>query len=303
MKQSPKDPGPKLDFSDHLNTTVREYWWDYDFLNLMQRRLRLDKCRKALDLGCGMGHWTHTILPHLNSDAKIIGIDNNSEWVKEAIHQSNHRMEFEHGDAYSLPFPDESFDFITCQSFFMHLKRPEAALKEMYRVLKKKGQVFLVEINNYGNLVRVNSAQEALSIDERLQIAELYAILEEGKMACGDGFMGIHSMLPKILTEQKYNEVQYFKNDTTFNIYPPYKDIKQKVMLDFLMSFIEKGHAHVYPRNLTEKYFLAAKNDKDLYEKLMKTSDKLNGIYKQQIMDKVFEGTFGSDMVITTGTK
>lgn len=303
MKQTVKEPGPKLDFSDHLNTTVREYWWDYDFLYLMQKRLGLEKCKKALDLGCGMGHWTHTILPHLHPEAKIIGVDNNPEWVKQAILQSNPRMEFEYGNVYSLPFPNKSFDFITCQSFFMHLDRPKDAMKEIHRVLKKKGWVFLVEINNYGNLVRVNSAQEALSMEERLKIGELYTILEEGKKLCGDGFMGIHAKLPKMLEEQGYRHIQYFKNDTAFNIYPPYKDIKQKVMLEFLMSFIEKGHAHVYPRELTEKYFLAAKNDKTLYEKLMQVSDKLNSIYKQQITDKTFEGTFGSDMIITCAVK
>jgi ubiquinone/menaquinone biosynthesis C-methylase UbiE len=294
---------PKLDFADHLNNPIRDYWWDYDYLQLMQKRLRLDRVKKALDMGCGIGHWSHALIPHLHPEARMTGLDNNARWVQEAIRSSHHRMDFQYGDAYSMPFPNESFDLVTCQSFFMHLEWPEKALKEAYRVLKKGGTLFFVELNNYGNLMRVNSAQEELSLEERLQMAELYALLEEGKKLCGDGFMGIHCQLPKLLRNATIRDVQCFKNDVTFNVSPPYKGDKQEAMIDFLLKFIEKGHAYVYPRDVTEKYFLTAKKDKDLYHKLMKVSDKLNEIYKQQILNHTFEGTFGSDGIVIVGKK
>jgi hypothetical protein len=35
----------------------------------------------------------------------------------------------------------------------------------------------------------------------------------------------------------------------------------------------------------------------------MKVSDKLNEIYKQQILNHTFEGTFGSDGIVIVGKK
>tara|TARA_R110002050_G_scaffold15615_1_gene47917 strand:+ start:1367 stop:2284 length:918 start_codon:yes stop_codon:yes gene_type:complete len=293
----------KLDFSDHLRNSIRDYWWDYDFLQLMQKRLGLSKLKNGLDLGCGMGHWTRAILPHLHPEAAITGIDSNVEWIQEAIHLSSQRMNFDFGDAYSIPFPDETFDFVTCQTLLMHLEKPADAIKEMYRVLKKDGVIFLAEPNNYGNLVRINSAQESLSPAERLQITELYTILEEGKKIVGDGFMGIHYQLPKLAQNNGFKHVQCYRNDVVFNIFPPYKNDAQKAMLDFLLIFMEKGYAYIFPREITEKYFLAANNDKALYRKLMNISDKLNDIYKEQIINETFEGIFGPDMIITAAVK
>ena len=46
-------------------------------------------------------------------------------------------------DYYRLPFKDESFEIILCTGLLEHLKEPEAALKEMKRVLKPKGKILL----------------------------------------------------------------------------------------------------------------------------------------------------------------
>ena len=36
---------------------TRDYWWNADFLELMGKRLSLDRARDVLDVGCGVGHW------------------------------------------------------------------------------------------------------------------------------------------------------------------------------------------------------------------------------------------------------
>jgi cyclopropane fatty-acyl-phospholipid synthase-like methyltransferase len=35
---------------------TRDYWWNLDFLELMGRRLSLDRVQDVLDVGCGIGH-------------------------------------------------------------------------------------------------------------------------------------------------------------------------------------------------------------------------------------------------------
>ena len=47
------------------------------------------------------------------------------------------------GDAQNLPFKDESFEVILCTEVLEHLKKPQLAVDEMKRVLKKGGKLIL----------------------------------------------------------------------------------------------------------------------------------------------------------------
>ena len=46
---------------------------------------------------------------------------------------------FSEGDASRMPFPEGSFDFVICQAAFKNFSRPQAAVDEMYRVLRPGG--------------------------------------------------------------------------------------------------------------------------------------------------------------------
>jgi len=43
------------------------------------------------------------------------------------------------GDASRMPFPDGSFDLVVCQAAFKNFSRPQAAVSEIYRVLRPNG--------------------------------------------------------------------------------------------------------------------------------------------------------------------
>ena len=51
--------------------------------------------------------------------------------------------EFVSGSADKLPYPDESFDIVTCSQSFHHYPYPEKAMKEAMRVLKPCGLYIL----------------------------------------------------------------------------------------------------------------------------------------------------------------
>lgn len=50
-------------------------------------------------------------------------------------------LEFHHGDAEALPFPDESFDAVVSNFGMLHFARPERMLAEAHRVLRQGGRV------------------------------------------------------------------------------------------------------------------------------------------------------------------
>ena len=45
-------------------------------------------------------------------------------------------LPFRQGDAEKLPYPDESFDFAACAFGILHLDDPDAALREVFRILE-----------------------------------------------------------------------------------------------------------------------------------------------------------------------
>jgi ubiquinone/menaquinone biosynthesis C-methylase UbiE len=50
-------------------------------------------------------------------------------------------IEYQFGDAYRLPFPDQSFDACLAEKLFSHLEEPDRALAEMRRVTRSGGRM------------------------------------------------------------------------------------------------------------------------------------------------------------------
>ena len=299
-----------IDFTVHLRSDFRDFWWNDDFLLLMQRRLNLVEVKTALDVGCGMGHWTRRIYPLLARDVEITGVDIDERFLEEARVMTDEapldlnpgKIKFQKTDAYEIPFGDETFDLVTCQTLLMHLKDPERTIAEMLRVLKPGGRLLLAEPNNYANIVRANTAQEELSIEERIDIVRLYAMVEEGKKRLGMGNMGVCSYLSKMLKSLGCEGVEVYRNDKVFYLSVPYTR-EQEVLATHLREFTENDYFYIFPPESARMFFEAVSTDESLYTRLIETSRKLNAIYKRQIDTKSLEGTFGGEMLVTVGRK
>ena len=74
--------------------------------------------------------------------ASAIGVDFSSEMVGLAA-RTYPGIQFQKGDAESLPFTDASFDAVAINFGVLHLARPDAALAEAYRVLVAGGRCAL----------------------------------------------------------------------------------------------------------------------------------------------------------------
>ena len=94
-----------------------------------------------LDVGCGTG-FLIDILANLRA-ARYCGVDLSDEMIRVAKGKRIHGAEFTVGSADKLPYPDGSFDIVTCSQSFHHYPYPEKAMREARRVLKPGGLYIL----------------------------------------------------------------------------------------------------------------------------------------------------------------
>ena len=106
---------------------------------------------RMLDLGCGEGRHIFGAMEEF-PDLQCIGLDPHIESLTKAFKGldflesiSNKKTNFLSGSAYSLPFPDNSFDLVVCSEVLEHLHEYKDAIAEISRVLKTGGS-FLASV-------------------------------------------------------------------------------------------------------------------------------------------------------------
>lgn len=92
---------------------------------------------KVLDVGCGGGVFTRGIR-HYRRDLELWGVDISKKSIKYAQATSKD-VTFLYGDAYQLPFKNQTFDAVVCFDLLEHLEDPPKALRGIKRVLKPGG--------------------------------------------------------------------------------------------------------------------------------------------------------------------
>jgi ubiquinone/menaquinone biosynthesis C-methylase UbiE len=67
---------------------------------------------------------------------------------RASAHGLADRFSYQVSVAERLPFPDASFDLVTCQTVLIHTPNPGAALDDMLRVARPNGLILAAEPNN-----------------------------------------------------------------------------------------------------------------------------------------------------------
>jgi ubiquinone/menaquinone biosynthesis C-methylase UbiE len=101
--------------------------------------------RRAIDIGCGSGRFTHA-LKKLGSDS-VVGVDYGkqglriAEDIKKKLGAKG--VSFKHASVLKLPFRDGSFDFVFCNGVLHHTENMERGIREMARVCEPGGKIWL----------------------------------------------------------------------------------------------------------------------------------------------------------------
>ncbi|MGE3830514.1 MAG: class I SAM-dependent methyltransferase [Parvibaculaceae bacterium] len=92
--------------------------------------------KRLLDIASGTGHFAQAAF---DRGALVEGLDISADMVALAKRRFPDIV-FKLGSAESLPYPDGSFDAVTCCFGLLHMERPEAVIAEIHRVLRSGGR-------------------------------------------------------------------------------------------------------------------------------------------------------------------
>lgn len=145
-----------------LQRRVQRYGWDKAaayYENSWQAQLKpahdllIEKANiqpgeNILDLAAGTGLISFRMAEQVTPSGTITATDISDEMVKigsltaQSLELMN--VSFERMDAENILYEENSFDLTTCALGLMYFPDPDAALKEMYRVLKQGGRAVVV---------------------------------------------------------------------------------------------------------------------------------------------------------------
>ena len=115
-------------------------------------QLDLRPGQRVLDVGSGTGQLAFALADRVAPGGSADGVDAGTEMVSRAERANRRRrrpVTFTTARAQQLPFPDGTFDAVTCTLALHHVARDDraAAVREMHRVLRPGGRVLVAEFD------------------------------------------------------------------------------------------------------------------------------------------------------------
>jgi ubiquinone/menaquinone biosynthesis C-methylase UbiE len=147
--------------SEHikLNEEMWDKWaehidgkgWRYDYLRQAQRGvISLSDIKENinfLDIGCGTGWAIGQVAQLVDNKGSFYGVDLSAKMIEKAKEnfQNNDNFHFIKSNAESIPLGNNIFDVIICTNSFHHFLHPDKALKEIFRLLKSGGKIYVLD--------------------------------------------------------------------------------------------------------------------------------------------------------------
>jgi SAM-dependent methyltransferase len=102
---------------------------------------------KVADICCGCGDVALLVAKELGPSI-VVGVDHSVPALDHAVKLQTEfnvrNVDFRLGDATALMIDDEVFDFVICRLSIQIFSKPEEILKELYRILRPGGRMYLL---------------------------------------------------------------------------------------------------------------------------------------------------------------
>lgn len=150
----PQTTGQRLMGSSVLPRIYEQLWRPVLFAGFTARNAAQENRRKlrlldlrpgdaVLDVACGPGNTTRTLVDAVGAEGLAVGVDSSATMLAQAVRDtsSGRPVGYVRADAVDLPFDDGTFDAISCYGALYLMDDPFGALREMMRVLKPGGRI------------------------------------------------------------------------------------------------------------------------------------------------------------------
>lgn len=246
---------------------VHDLYGEKDIDDWILECAKIENGEKILDIGCGNGKQCFLFAGHF-PNTKIIGIDISEELLNEAQVKAKEQgfkiKFFQWNMNRGMPFDHNVFDLVTCCFTIYYADDLDWIIREIHRILKPKGRVFL----------------SGPTPENKKQFYQLHKEVSKAEIPYMPGRARFES---EALTSVKryFKNVNYlvFKNPLTFTEAEPF--------VQYYLSTISVD------RQLWEKSF---RNETHRIEIINLLRDKVKGIINSEgkfVMTKVVGGIIG----------
>jgi ubiquinone/menaquinone biosynthesis C-methylase UbiE len=171
-------------------------------------RMQLHSDDNILDVGCGAG-WLERLIAEQVPEGRVVGVDVSDEMVRRARRHNGdlENVMFVVGEAEEIPWDANFFTQAISVEAAYYWQNPQAALREIHRVLRERGTAWLL-VNYYRENPHSHQWRDVLSIP-----ANLFSSAEWKRLYADAGFVGVnHDYIPDPTPTPERYEGRWFRD-------------------------------------------------------------------------------------------
>ncbi len=157
-------------------SSLRSGYYDEDVINRLLSAGLLKEDMVLVDLGAGDGYLSRAAAANVDT---VIAVDISgamiAELTKKASKEGLKNIQCIVSDGCDMPLADNSADIVCANMFLHHIEEPVTAIKEMYRILKPGGRVFLADLMEHGNRELKEAMHDVWQGFSKREISEWFA--------------------------------------------------------------------------------------------------------------------------------
>jgi len=151
---------------------------DQNKLERMANRLKIKPGESILDVGSGTGVFIPYLQRHIGETGKIIALDIADEMLKVSRRKNfDGNIDYLCADVENLPIQDEIFNTVVCYCSFPHFQDKPGALREIKRVTKNGGFIFICHTSSRTQINAIHRSITSVRNDSIPDEDEMKALL------------------------------------------------------------------------------------------------------------------------------